>query len=87
MPYPISQADTVQPKKRSQNKTMSIAHAKWRWRQCAFGKRKMPLEPFAVPLEVGYLTLCFVASDSIALLNPTNKLIALSLDNLPIIVG
>jgi len=47
----------------------------------------MPLEPFAVPLEVGYLTLCFVASDSIALLNPTNKLIALSLDNLPIIVG
>jgi hypothetical protein len=44
------------------------------------------LEPFVVPLEVGYLTLCLFASNSIALLNSTNKLIALSLDDLPIVV-
>ena len=38
-------------------------------------------------LEVRYLTLCFFASNPISLLNCANKLIALSFDHLPIVVG
>jgi hypothetical protein len=38
-------------------------------------------------LEVSYLTLCFFASKSVALLNSANKLITLSFDHLPIVVG
>ena len=47
----------------------------------------MSLEPSVLPIEIGYLPFRFFAGNSIALLNSTNKLIALSLDNLPIIVG
>jgi hypothetical protein len=38
-------------------------------------------------LEVSYLTLCFFAGKSIALLNGANQLIALSFDHLPVVVG
>ena len=38
-------------------------------------------------LEVGYLPFCFLARNSVALLNSADKLIALALNNLPIIVG
>ena len=38
-------------------------------------------------LKVGYLTLRFLASNSVALLNFADELIALSFDNLPIIVS
>jgi len=38
-------------------------------------------------LEVGYLTLCFLASNSIALLNSSDELIAPAYDDLPIVVG
>jgi hypothetical protein len=39
------------------------------------------------PLKLGYLTLCFFASNSIALLNLPDELIALSFNDLPVIVG
>jgi len=38
-------------------------------------------------LEVGYLPFCFLARNSVALLNSADKLIALALYDLPIIVG
>jgi hypothetical protein len=38
-------------------------------------------------LKLGYLTLRFFASNSIALLNLPNELIALSFNDLPVIVG
>ena len=38
------------------------------------------------PIEIGYLTFCFFTSNSISLLNSINKLIALSLDDLAIVV-
>jgi hypothetical protein len=38
-------------------------------------------------LEVGYLTFCFFASDSVALLNFAGELIAPSFDNPPIVVS
>ena len=46
----------------------------------------MLLEPFVVLLEISYLTFCFFPSDSIALLNSTNQLIALSFDHLPVVI-
>ena len=39
------------------------------------------------PLEVGYLTLRFFASNSVALLNSADELITLSFDNPPIVVS
>jgi hypothetical protein len=41
----------------------------------------------AVPLELGYLTFCFSTSNSVAFLDLSNELIALSFDDLPVIVG
>ena len=41
----------------------------------------------AVPLELGYLTFCFFTSNSVAFLDLSNELIALSFDDLPVIVG
>jgi hypothetical protein len=40
-----------------------------------------------VSLELGYLTFCFSTSNSVAFLDLSNELIALSFDNLPVIVG
>jgi hypothetical protein len=42
---------------------------------------------FAVPIELGYLTECFFTSYSVALLDLSEKLIGLFLDDLPVIVG
>ena len=42
---------------------------------------------FASSFEVCYLTICFFASNSITFLHFTDELIALSFNNLPIIVG
>jgi hypothetical protein len=41
----------------------------------------------AVSLELGYLTFCLFASDSVAFLDPSYELITLSFDNRPVIVG
>jgi hypothetical protein len=41
----------------------------------------------AVPLELGYLRFCFFTSNSVAFLDLSNELIALSFDDLPVIVG
>jgi len=57
-----------------------------RRRQRPFGKRRASLEPYVAPLEIGYLTLCFFASNCIALLYSTHLLIALSLSNLAIVI-
>ena len=38
-------------------------------------------------LELSDLTFCFLASNSVTLLDLSNELIALALDNLPVIVG
>jgi hypothetical protein len=40
-----------------------------------------------VSLELGYLTFCFSTSNSVAFLNLSDELIALSFDDLPVIVG
>jgi hypothetical protein len=45
------------------------------------------LDPLVSSLEVSYLTFCIFASNSVALLNFANKLIALSFNHLPIVVG
>ena len=39
------------------------------------------------PLELGYLTFRFVASNSVAFLDFSNELITLPFDNLPVIVS
>ena len=87
MPYPISQAHTAQPRKTSQKKSHVHCSRKWlrHQRVLAIGWRSQ--KPLVASLEIGYLTLCFFASNSIALLNSANKMIALSFDDLPIVVG
>jgi len=40
-----------------------------------------------VSLELGYLTFRLFAGNSVAFLDLSNELIALSLDNFPVIVG
>jgi hypothetical protein len=40
-----------------------------------------------VSLELGYLTFCFFTSNSVAFLDLSNELIALSFDDLPVIGG
>jgi hypothetical protein len=40
-----------------------------------------------VSLELGYLTFCFFTSSSVAFLDLSNELIALSFDDLPVIGG
>jgi hypothetical protein len=42
---------------------------------------------FVHSLEIGYLPFRFLARNSVALLNSADKLIALALNDLPIIVG
>jgi hypothetical protein len=81
MPYPINQADTAQPETRSQKKAMCIAHAS------GCGASGMSAIGWRWLVVGAYLTLCFFASNSIALLNSAKKLIALSFDGLTIVVG
>jgi hypothetical protein len=42
---------------------------------------------FAVSIELGYLTECFFTSDSVALLDLSEKLIGLFLDDLRVLFG
>jgi hypothetical protein len=40
-----------------------------------------------VSLKLGYLTFCFLTSNSVAFLDLSNELIALSFDDVPVSVG
>jgi len=75
----------MQPKKRSQNKTMSVTHAVT-VASARFRQEKGVSRSFRGADRNRLLTFCFFASNSISLLNSINKLIALSLDDLPIVV-
>jgi len=53
----------------------------------AKGREDGRLCPFVGPLELTHLTFRFLASNSVMLLDLTNELVALTLDDLPVIVG
>src|SRR5271165_7073425 len=87
MPYPISQATTVQPERRSQKRIMLIAHASDWAARAGIGSHTAFSRSSHGSSKIAYPTLPFLASNFIITLNSANQLITLSFDDLPIVVG